>query len=349
MNNKQLTRREFLKSAAFGAAGIAALSIFGPGLLAAAKAETPVGAPSVVVPNPFDFSRRMVKLNDGREMPIIGLGTFNLTEEQAENSVYWALKAGHRLIDTAQAYANEAGVGRGIKRAIDEGLVKREELFVTTKLWPISGYNAEAIDTALEKLQLDYIDLLLLHQPMSDYVGGYKIMEEAVAQGKVRSIGLSNFTVEQFEEIIAAATITPAVHQVETHLLNQQDAMLEYLQRYDAVLEGWFPLGGRPNVATFLAIPEVQELAAIHGKSPAQVIIRWHLQSGHVCFPGSTNEQHIAENIDVFDFELTADEMARLDALNQNNPYYKRMGSSEEEIRQMMESWAEDWNLDIGF
>ena len=349
MDSKKLTRREFLKSAAIGAAGIAALGIFGPGLLSTAHAEAGYAAQADMALHSFDFTRRVVRLNNGTEMPIIGLGTFNLTEEEAENSVYWALKAGHRLIDTAQAYANETGVGRGIKRAIEEGIVQREDIFVTTKLWPISGYNAEAIDTALEKLQLDYIDLLLLHQPMSDYVGGYKIMEDAVAQGKVRSIGVSNFSVEQFEEIIAAASIVPAVHQVETHLYNQQDAMLEYLRHYEAVLEGWFPLGGRTNVATFLAIPEVQQLAAVYGKTPAQIIIRWHLQSGHVCFPGSTNEAHIRENIDVFDFELTAAEMALLDSLNRNAPYYKRMGSTEEEIREMMQSWSDDWNLDVGF
>ena len=147
---------------------------------------------------------------------------------------------------------------------------------------------------------------------------------------------------------MAVATIKPAVQQMETHLFHQQGTMMEYLNNYGTVLEAWFPLGGRGNTATFFDIPEVQEIAAAHGKLPVQVIIRWHLQSGHVCIPGSINEAHINENAAVFDFELTADEMATLNALNKNEPYYKGMGGSEEETREILEGWEDRWNLDTG-
>lgn len=349
---KQITRRQFLKGATVGAVGLAAVGIFGSRLMAARRGGTdtgvPVGAENPVPTNDFDLVKRTVLLNDGMEMPVLGLGTFQLTPEQAQNSTYWALKAGYRLIDTAAAYNNEDGVGQGIKRAIDEGIVTREEIFLTTKLWPMGGYNMASIDNALETLGLDYIDLLLLHQPMGNYIEGYQAMEEAVRQGKVRSIGTSNFSASQMEEIMAVATIPPAVQQVETHLYNQQGSMMEYLNLYGTVLESWFPLGGRGNTNTFFNLEEVQTIANAHGKTPPQIIIRWHLQSGHVCIPGSTNEAHIQENIGAYDFELTEEEMSCLNALNKNEPYYKGMGGSDEENREMMEGWEERWNLNVG-
>lgn len=176
----------------------------------------------------------------------------------------------------------------------------------------------------------------------------YKAMEEAVAAGKLRAIGISNFSAAQIEEIMAVATIKPAVQQVETHLYNQQGAMMEYISNYGTVLESWFPLGGRGNAHTFLELPEVQEIASAHGKLPVQVIIRWHLQSGHVCIPGSINETHIQENANVFDFELTADEMAKLNALNRNAPYFQGMGGNEEENRAIIEAMVERWGLNQG-
>lgn len=337
--NKGITRRDFLK----GAAGLAAFSVMGSVAFAEEAGDT-----SEAIGTGFDFAKRTVKLNNGVDMPILGLGTFQLSNEQAENSTYWALSAGYKLIDTASAYNNEAAVGRGIKRAIDEGFIKREEIFLTTKLWPMGGYNMAGIDAALERLGLEYIDLLLLHQPMGDYIGGYQAMEEAVRQGKVRSIGVSNFSAAQIEEIMAVATIKPAVQQVETHLYHQQNTMMEYLNNYGTVLESWFPLGGRGNTQTFFGLNEVREIAAAHSKSAPQVIIRWHLQSGHVCIPGSINEAHIKENIGAFDFELTGEEMARLNALNKNAPYYKGMGGNEEENRRIIESMTERWNLNSG-
>ena len=296
--------------------------------------------------NAFDFEKKTVLLNSGYEMPIIGIGTFTLSDEQAEQSVYWALEAGARLIDTAAAYNNETGVGRGIQRAIEDGIVTREEIFVTTKLWP-SNYNAAGIDHALETLGLDYIDLMLLHQPAGDYMGGYTAMEQAVSDGKLRSIGLSNFSDTQFAEVADQATILPAVHQVETHLHNQQTAMRGFLDQYGTVLEAWFPLGGRGNTQIFLNDPTVLSIAEAHNKSAAQIILRWHLQDGHIAIPGSSNQSHIQENVELFDFELTIEEMANLRALNENSAFFPGMGATSEETQEMFEQWAEEWGINI--
>ena len=194
----------------------------------------------------FDLERGTVLLNNGIEMPILGIGTFRLSNDQAENSVYWALRDGYRLIDTARIYGNEEGVGRGIQRAIDEGLVTREEIFVTTKMWTDDYDNgAEAIDRSLERLGLDYIDLMILHhsQPRND-VAAYQAMEQAVEDGKLRSIGLSNYyTPEDFDRLVNATTITPALMQNETHPYHQSTGMKDHLAQYGTVMESWFPPG----------------------------------------------------------------------------------------------------------
>lgn len=286
--------------------------------------------------NEFDFEKRTVLLNNGIEMPIIGIGTFTLTQEQAENSVYHALLDGYRLIDTASAYGNEEGVGKGI---VKSG-VPREEIFVTTKLWP-SAYNMEGIDACLEKLGLEYVDLMLLHQPMGDYIGGYKAMEQAVAEGKIRAIGVSNFTQAQFEEIMEIATIPPAINQVETHPFYQQEAMIEYLDQYGTVLESWYPLGGRGNTQKTLTNETIVAIGEAHGKTAAQVTLRWHLQAGHIAIPGSSNPDHILENISIFDFELTDEEMQKMSELETGKPYFQGFGSSEE-----MDSAGDRWGLD---
>lgn len=274
-------------------------------------------------------------------MPILGIGTFTLTNEQAADSVYWALGDGYHLIDTASAYGNEVGVGQGIQRAISEGLVSREDIFVTTKLWP-NNYNMDGIDAALERLNLDYIDLLLLHQPMGDYIGGYQAMEQAVAEGKVRAIGVSNFTQAQFDEIMAVATIPPAINQVETHPYNQQNAMIRYLDQYGTVIEAWFPLGGRGHTQELFANETITAIAAAHGKSSAQIILRWHLQAGHIAIPGSNNPDHILENISIFDFALTDEEMAQMAALDTNSPYFGGFGNQNN-----AGDAADRWGLDI--
>ncbi len=292
--------------------------------------------------NEFDLSNGTVILNNGIEMPIIGIGTFTLSNEQAEDSVYWALGDGYHLIDTAAAYGNEEGVGRGIKRAIDDGIVKREDIFVTTKLW-FDNYTMVGIDKALERLGLDYIDLLLLHQPMGDYIGGYQAMERAVEQGKVKSIGISNFSQTQFEEIMGIAKIPPAINQVETHPYNQQLEMINYMDKYGTVIEAWFPLGGRGHTQELFANETITAIAEAHGKSSAQVILRWHLQAGHIAIPGSNNPDHIKENIEIFDFELSAEEMRQMSGLDTATPYFGGFGGNND-----VGDAADRWGLDVG-
>jgi diketogulonate reductase-like aldo/keto reductase len=266
----------------------------------------------------FDFASRTVTLNNGIKMPILGLGTYRLSPAQAEESVYHALLDGYRLIDTANGYMNERAVGRGIKRSG----VPREEIFVTTKLWP-GDYEdvARAIDDTLARLDLEYIDLLLLHQPYGNVVEGYRGLEAAVRQGKVRSIGISNFYERKFDEIMSIATIPPAVLQVELNPYFHQAVMREHIKPYGTVLNAWFPLGGRVdernNTQTRLFNdPTIVGIASAHNKTPAQVILRWHLQMGNIAIPGSRNPDHILENISIFDFELTGEEMQRLSLLD---------------------------------
>lgn len=272
----------------------------------------------------FDLERGVVMLNNGTEMPILGIGTFRLSNEQAENSVYWALRDGYRLIDTARIYGNEQGVGRGIQKAIDEGIVTREEIFVTTKMWTDDYDNgAEAIDRSLERLGLDYIDLMILHhsQPRND-VAAYEAMEQAVEDGKLRSIGLSNYyTPEDFDRLVNATTIVPALMQNETHPYHQSTEMKSHLAQYGTVMESWFPLGGRGNTQTLFNDETIAAIAAAHGKTSAQVILRWHLQAGNIAIPGSSNEDHIQENYEIFDFELSEEEMAQMAALDKNDRF----------------------------
>ena len=272
----------------------------------------------------FNFKSRSVILNSGYEMPILGLGMFSLSDSQAENSTYWALKAGFRLIDTARIYGNEAAVGRGLLRAIDEGIVTREDVFITTKMWTSDFDNGDsAIDASLQRLGVDYIDLMILHhsQPHND-VDAYQAMERAVADGKLHSIGLSNYyDPEDFDRVVNATTIRPALLQNETHPYHQSSEMKAHIAQYGTVLESWFPLGGRGNTQILFNDPVIAGIAATHEKSSAQVIIRWHLQAGNICIPGSSNEQHIIEDYDVWDFELAEDEMAQIAALERNDRF----------------------------
>lgn len=264
-------------------------------------------------------------------MPILGIGTFALSSEQAADSVYWALKDGYKLIDTANAYNNEEGVVRGIQRAIDEGVVSREDFFVTAKIWP-DAYNMEGIDATLERLGLDYVDLMLLHQPFGDITAGYQAMEQAVAQGKVKAIGLSNFeVVSNFDRIMEIANIPPAVLQVQTHPYFQQQDTMAYIDQYGTVIEAWYPLGGRGNTQILFNDETIVDIANAHDKTAAQVILRWHLQAGHIVIPGSSNPDHILENISIFDFVLTAEEMSRINALNTENRFFNMPGGMTDE------------------
>lgn len=257
-----------------------------------------------------------VILNNGVEMPSVGLGTFLMKPEEAEEAVYNALTSGHRLIDTANAYMNERAVGRGMKRS---GL-KREDIFLETKLWPTVYSKATAIDETLERLDTDYIDLLLLHQPTADYKAAYQMMEEAVKAGKVRAIGLSNFEGEPLQEILKICEIKPAVIQVEAHPYYPQNELKDILKEHDIKIQAWYPLGHGDR--TLLEEPLWSELAEKYGKTNAQIILRWHVQSGNIIIPGSKNPEHIKDNADIFDFALTNEEMQKIAKLNKNKRYY---------------------------
>ena len=272
----------------------------------------------------FDLQKGTVMLNNSVEMPILGIGTYLLSNDQAEKSVYWALRDGYRLIDTARIYGNEEGVGRGIRKAIQEGLVTREEIFVTTKMWT-SDFDRgdEAINASLKRLGLDYIDLMILHhsQPRND-VQAYQAMERAVADGRLRCIGLSNYyTPEDFDRLVNATSIIPVLLQNETHPYHQSTTMKDHLSQYVTVMESWFPLGGRGNTQILFNDPVISTIADAHGKTSAQIILRWHLQAGNIAIPGSSNEAHIQENYEIFDFELTREEMAQLTTLDRDERF----------------------------
>ena len=284
----------------------------------------------------FDLERKIVMLNNGVEMPVLGLGTYRLTDEEAENSVYHALLSGYSLIDTARSYRNEEAVGRGIKRSG----VPRENVFITTKLWPSDyGNIAEAINSSLQRLDVDYIDLLLIHQPWGDFIEAYKAIEIAVNEGKVRSIGLSNFYQRNFNAILEIATIPPAVLQNERNPFFQQDEMLEHIAPYGTVMMAWFPLGGRgdniePSVLqrSLFENEVILQIAEAHGKSAAQIILRWNIQSGGIAIPGSRNPVHILENISIFDFELTREEMQMIAALETGIPAFDFRDTAEQPV-----------------
>ena len=288
-------------------------------LITPARAGEPSPAPAGV----FDFAARTVRLNSGHDMPILGLGTWTLSNDQAETSVYAALKSGMRLIDTARYYQCEKGVGRGLRRAIADGIVTREEVFITSKVMP-SDYDRalQGIHESLSDLGVDYVDLMLIHQPGWNDEAVYRALEQAVAEGAVRSIGISNYyTRAQLDEVLSYANIVPAVIQNENHLYYQNTDLQEYARQYGIVIEAWYPFGGRGHTAEHFGDPVIAAIAERHGKTPAQVILRWQLQSGVIAIPGSSNPAHIAENADIFDFELTEEEMARIHALDRQERY----------------------------
>lgn len=257
-----------------------------------------------------------VTLKNGVKMPMAGIGTFLLTPDEAEASVLSALECGYRLIDTANAYVNEKAVGRAIKRS---GL-KREEIFLETKLWPSFYEQEDAVEKTLERLDTDYIDLLLIHQPAGNYVAGYRQMEKAYKEGKVKAIGLSNFNQEQIQEILDICQVKPAILQTEVHPYYQEKKLKEFLSEQKMYIQAWYPLGHGDKA--LLEEPLFTELARKYGKSNAQIVLRWHIQDGNIVIPGSKNPAHIKNNFDLFDFALTDEEMARIAALDKNTRYY---------------------------
>ena len=259
---------------------------------------------------------KYASLNNGVKMPMAGIGTFLLTPDEAEASVISALQNGYRLIDTANAYVNEKAVGRAMKKS---GL-QREEIFLETKLWPSFYEQPDAVEKTLQRLDTDYIDLLLIHQPSGNYIAGYQQMEKAYKAGKVRAIGLSNFNKEQVEEILSACEVKPTVLQTELHPYHQEPELKAFLRENGIVPQAWYPLGHGDKV--LLEEPLFAELGKKYGKSAAQIILRWHMQDGNIVIPGSKNPEHIKANFDLFDFALTDEEMNTIAAMNQNKRYY---------------------------
>lgn len=281
-----------------------------------AEANVPANVRTANVP--------LLMLNNGIQMPQFGLGTFMLADgDVTKNAVLTALKAGYRHFDTAHAYRNERSVGGAIK----ESGIPREEVWITSKLWPNEygeGKTMPAIDKMLDRLGMDYIDMVYLHQPAGDYVGCWKELEKAVAQGKVRAIGISNFDYNDalFDDFYAQMTIKPAAMQIECHPYAQRRHWQEKLKMRNIVLESWFPLGGRDSKGELLRDSVINRIAKVHGKSAAQVIIRWHTQEGFSVIPGTDDPDYIHENISVFDFTLSDEEMAAIRNLDKEKRYF---------------------------
>lgn len=279
--------------------------------------DTVEGVQNTVSDIRFDFENKTVTLNSGYEMPINGIGTYCLLDEECVNSVLEALSRGAHLIDTAYMYHNEVSVGEAVRNSG----IPREEIFVTTKLYPSRFSNPEAaINEALEKLNIGYIDLMLLHHLGEGDVKAYKAMEKAVEEGKIRSIGLKWY-VEELEEFLPQISITPALIQNEIHSYYQENDVIPYIQSLGIVMQGWYPLGGRGYTAELLGNEVISEIARMHGKSSAQVILRWNLQKGVVVIPGSSNPDHIQENTELYDFELTEEDMEKINALDRNEKH----------------------------
>ena len=255
-------------------------------------------------------------LNNGVKMPMAGIGTFLLTPDEAQASVMSALECGYRLIDTANAYVNEKAVGRAIRQS---GL-PRAEIFLETKLWPSFYEQSDTVGKTLARLDTDYIDLLLIHQPAGNYLAGYRLMEKAYQEGKVRAIGLSNFNQAQIQEILNVCQVKPAVLQTEVHPYSQEKELKKFLSKEGMVIQAWYPMGHGDKA--LIQEPLFTRLGQKYGKSNAQIILRWHIQAGNIVIPGSKNPDHIRDNFALFDFALTDEEMALVAAMDKQKRYY---------------------------
>ena len=271
-----------------------------------------------------------ITLNSNEKIPQFGLGVYMIAgDDAAKQACLDALKMGYRHIDTAHAYQNERGVGAAVK----ESGIPREEIWITSKLWPSEygeGKTMAGIDRMLSRLGTDYIDLLLLHQQFGDYLGAWRDMEKAVAEGKVRSIGLSNFESERLEEVLSASEIKPAVLQVECHPYYQQTALKKRVAAYGTAIECWYPIGHWDQ--GLIGEPVFAELGKKYGKSNVQIILHWHIQEGNIIFPKSTNPEHIRANFDIFDFALTEEEMNRIRALDKGIRYFNMSLEEQEKM-----------------
>ena len=259
-----------------------------------------------------------ITLNNGLQCPVIGIGTFMLSPADAQNSVREALNMGYSLVDTANAYVNERAVGRGIR----ESGADRGEVFLSTKLWPSEYENPNAVDETLERLGVNYVDLLYIHQPAGNWLEGYRQLEKAYKEGKAKSIGISNFEGKYIAELKTKWEIVPQFIQVEAHPYYTQKELRETLDQYGIRLMSWYPLGHGDK--SLMEEPVFAELGEKYGKSPAQIILRWHTQMGFVVIPGSKNVDHIKDNLDIMDFRMTEEEMARIAQLDRGERYYHR-------------------------
>lgn len=286
------------------------------------KNEQKPNHPALSEKGHFDLSKGsngnppVIRLSSGYDMPVVGLGTYSLHGDKCVNAIMSAIRLGYRKFDTASFYGNEEEVGKAIRQAIAEGLIKREDVFVTTKLYPNEFADEEKnIEKCLRKLNIGYIDLMLLHHPGSHDVEAYRTMERYVEKGKIRSLGVSNFYIKEMSEFLPKVNIKPVLDQNEIHPYYQEKEVIEYLHNNGIVVEAWYPLGGRGFNSELMKEPVIMDIARKHGKSLVQVILRWDLQNGVVVIPGSSNPDHQKENISIFDFELNPEEIGRIDAL----------------------------------
>ena len=266
----------------------------------------------------FNFNTKTVKLNNGYEIPLNGIGTYSLLNDVCYNSILYALQNGVRLIDTAYIYNNEEQVGKAVR----DSKINRKDIFIITKLYPNQYNNAEkAINDALKKLNVEYIDMMLLHHPGNNDVEAYKAIEKAIKEGKIRSVGLSNWYIKELKEFLPKINIMPALVQNEIHPYYQDTDVVEYIQSLGIAVQGWYPLGGRGYQKELLNDKVLKDIAQKHNKSVAQIILRWNLQRGVIVIPGSSNREHIIENTEIYDFELSDDDMKRISELNRNEKH----------------------------
>ena len=266
----------------------------------------------------FNFNTKTVKLNNGYEIPLNGIGTYSLLNDVCYNSILYALQNGVRLIDTAYIYNNEEEVGKAVR----DSKIDRKDIFIITKLYPNQYNNAEkAINDALKKLNVEYIDMMLLHHPGNNDVEAYKAIEKAIKEGKIRSVGLSNWYIKELKDFIPKINIIPALVQNEIHPYYQDTEVIEYIQSLGIAVQGWYPLGGRGHQKELLNDKVLKDIAAKYNKSVAQIILRWNLQRGVIVIPGSSNRQHIIENTEIYDFKLSDDDMKRISELNRDEKH----------------------------